>query len=60
MSVENVDNLNEPIEDINNVDIDELPDKKIGTKEVQEANEILRKYKEGKKNLESRVISCEE
>ncbi len=60
MSVENVDNLNEPIEDINNVDIEELLDKKIGTKEVQEANEILRKYKEGKKNLESRVISCEE
>lgn len=34
--------------------------KKIGTKEIQKAGEILRKYKEGKANLENRVIENEE
>lgn len=34
--------------------------KKIGTKEIQKAGEILRKYKEGKANLENRIIENEE
>lgn len=33
---------------------------KIGPKEIAKANEILRKYKEGKANLESKIISNEE
>lgn len=35
-------------------------EKKIGIKEIQKAGEILRKYKEGKANLENRIIENEE
>lgn len=47
-------------ESVNGQSGEENYSNKIGKKEIQEANQILRKYKEGKKQLENKIIANEE